>query len=146
MQEATMDLVETLPPYVLWQKTTLKVLAFRARTLKITPAEIAACKTLDALKKLARKKYHTLARQYHPDYLLAHEVWYTRNQARAQPGFDFRRVTKTYKWFMALQEKDLVRKSMYPTIQEYILPWHMERMPLHLPTGFNESFDHLAYQ
>ena len=57
----------------------------------------------------------------------------------------FQHLTKTYQWFMALTEKDLLHKSMYPTVAEVELPWGIERRPLNLPSGYQESRDHLVY-
>jgi hypothetical protein len=135
--------IETHPAYMFRARTTPKVLEFRARKLKISPQELHQCKTLDAIKKLAKKKYHVLARQHHPDRMVKSRWNGLRRYEKR--GDAFMQVTKTYKWFMELTEKDLVHKSMYPTVPDLPMPWHMERAPLHLPSGYNESFDHLAY-
>jgi hypothetical protein len=137
------NIVEAPQLYILRVKTTPKVLAFRARKLKITLEELHQCKTLAEIKALAKKKYYALARIHHPDHR-RNGFWngYGRCEKR---GSAFRQLTKTYHWFIALTEKDLVHKSAYPTVQEIPMPWHMERAPLHLPSGYNESFDHLAY-
>ena len=136
--------IETYPQCQVRLKITPKVLEFRAKKLKITPAELQKCKTLVEIKALAKQKYRILAREHHPDHRKI-GVWNGFGRCEKR-GSAFRLLTNTYKWFMALTEQDIVRKSMYPTVPDLPLPWHMERAPLHLPSGYSESFDHLAYQ
>ena len=74
------------------------VLRRRVHTLHITDGQLASCRTVGELQRLAKTHYRQLARRYHPD-LINRRTLYGR-----VPGKTFRAITLTYDWLMAITE------------------------------------------
>jgi hypothetical protein len=100
-----------------------------ASTLRIPAETLSACRSLGALKTLAKRQYRCLARKHHPDTSSAdqHRTW----------SQEFNRLHNAYRWFQQLQALPI--KTVRETIPDYPLPWSMERRPLHFCPGWHET-------
>ena len=99
---------------------TLQTLCHRAHALEITTREVLGCATTEDLQALAKLRYHTLARQVHPDA-----------QARRQQeeglrpqitGHRFRDYTATYRWIMRLPKSQRITEYARERVYEPPLP------------------------
>jgi hypothetical protein len=100
-----------------------------ASTLKIPYEAMRNCRTVEALKSLAKRQYRCLARKHHPDTSRAGQ-----HRTLSQ---EFNRLYKAYRWFQQLQALPI--KTARETIPEYPLPWSMEPRPLHFGYGWHET-------
>ena len=110
---------------------------FRGRRLKMTVTQIDACQTLDELKTLARKSYLYLSRHHHPD---------TRTKFKSGThSKTFSEITKTYKWFQAITDRQFRRMRVDCTVPDPEMPLDWSRWELKLPYGYSEDKDFLRY-
>ena len=126
--------------------TTYRYLLHRAGRLQITEAELEGL-SLAQIKAFVKKRYHELAKHYHPDIVTQVHPKYFPKRKWDTYGFTFQKITKTYQWFMGLNAIVERRKPKFrDTIPDDPLPWYLERKPLSLPCGFNETREYLAYR
>ncbi len=100
-----------------------------ASTLHIPAETLRTCRSLAALKTLAKRQYRALARTHHPDTCSGGQR-HTWSQ-------EFNRLHNAYQWFQQLQALPI--KTARETIPDYPLPWSMERRPLHFGYGWHET-------
>src|SRR6266852_2437971 len=99
-----------------------------ASTLKIPYEAMRNCRTVEALKALAKCHYRCLAKKHHPD---------TSGRGQYQThSLEFNRLHTAYRWFQQLEALPI--KSNRETIPEYPLPLSMERRPLQFEPGWHE--------
>jgi hypothetical protein len=130
----------------------------RAHRLGITDSEFDACKTIGALQRLAKVRYRALAMQYHPDKRIQQpRQEHAPNLTKGTPlrGTMFKFFTEAYQCLMALpsttalhRRPHLGKYPRYPQdtlsvetipVPETSLPWALERRPLTLGFGWQET-------
>ena len=103
-----------------FQGRTYKILVRRAGRLGITPDEVNACKSLDDLKQLARKKFLSLSKKYHPD----HRKLQGRGLDRRSPkALNFQECRNTYEWFQDMTQAQFDRAvRARVTVADEVIP------------------------
>ena len=117
------------------QPISLVLLCRRAHGLDITTHEVLACATVGDLQILVKQRYHTLARDVHPDAIARRK---SEGMRTTILGHNFRRLTTTYKFFIGLDPTQKIEGSAGCTIQEYPLPLAWDRSALSLGVGYHE--------
>lgn len=116
---------------ILWQAEKLGV-----------PSETLHGKDLNEFKVIIKQAYRKYLKLHHPD---------VNRKGRGRGAYygstkSFSQKTKIYEQLMALREEDIIRqKKITATVAEIQNPWSIWRMPLDMPYGQQESFDHLNY-
>lgn len=117
----------------------------RCAVLQITPEDLRPLPTIGQVQRLARRRYHQLAKYYHPDNQV--NIKHCHNLT----GTTFRKITRTYTWLLSLDPSctppAAVPSPRYstPPIYEAELPWAQCRKPLRLPSGFQEAMERYWY-
>ena len=114
---------------------SLVLLCHRAHGLGITTHEVLACATVGDLQVLVKQRYHTLARDAHPDAIARRKLEGMRTTIL---GYNFRRLTTTYTFLMALSPTQVIDGSQGCTVPDIPLPWALDRSTLSLGTGYHE--------
>lgn len=97
------------------------------------------------IKALVKKRYRVLAKHYHPDIVQLNHGKYFREWP--EYGLSFRLITKTYQWFQKLDAITEPKKfKLGNNVPDEPLPWYLERKPLTLPFGYQETTEYLAYR
>ena len=121
------------------------LLCKRLRRLGLREDTLEGLRTFGQVQVRAKRAYHALAHQYHPDRR-------AQQHPRERPlqGRTFDLITRAYQWLMAFPPtaslpvpKSYTLHYDTPPIYECDLPFALQRRPLPIPEGFQESYEHL---
>ncbi len=129
-----------------------RLLCRRLKCLRMMPGILVSLRTMGELQMLAKKQYHLLAQQYHPDHR-EERLKGTQHPGHPLTGHTFRRIAKTYQWLMRFppsllipcHAESLILQYPTPPIYEATLPFVLERKPLRLDDGFQEAMERYWY-
>lgn len=118
-------------------RLSIKTLCRRAHTLQITTTDVLACATVAELQALAKARYRTLAKRYHPDAEQGRPPRLFGGQ-RPLTGRTFRQLTGAYEYLMELPSWQSISPDYWAPIPDYPVPGALERRPLNLTGGWQE--------
>ena len=117
-------------------QVSVKLLCRRAHTLQISTHDVLACSLVAELQQLAKRQYHVLARQYHPDTVRGPQGMHPRPSDTRTPGATFRKIQRAYAWIMGLPSWQSLNPWYWGTVPDIPLPGSLARKPIALGPGW----------